>query len=85
MKHKRHNQAGATVKRDNTLPIATKTVAPASLADYLDPCGRQYAPRQHPHRLNWGERKNMDQLNIAGKKANRYPIKGDWDYVEAGQ
>ena len=85
MSKNRRHKAGAAVKSENKQPLVTTTEAPASLDDYLDPEGRQYAPRQHPHRLNWGPRKNMDELNIAGKKANRYPIEGDWDYIKPGQ
>ena len=85
MKHRQHKQAGAATKSgQQPIPAAT-AVSPASLDDYLDANGRQYAPRQHPHRLNWGDRMNMDQLNVAGKSANRYPIKGDWDYIEPGK
>lgn len=44
-----------------------------------------YIERQEPDRLNWGKRMNMNELNIAGKKANRVPIPGDWDYTTAPQ
>ncbi len=39
-----------------------------------------YIERARPELLNWGKRMNMNELNIAGKKANRVPIPGDWDY-----
>ena len=40
-----------------------------------------YIERREPDRLNWGKRLNMNELNIAGKKANRVPIPGDCDYT----
>lgn len=43
----------------------------------------QYIARADAERLNWGKRMNMNELNIAGKKANRVPIPGDWDYEGA--
>ena len=44
-----------------------------------------YIQRQEPDRLNWGPRLNFNELNQAGKKANRVAIPGDWDYEGSAQ
>ena len=39
-----------------------------------------YAPRANPDNLNWGDHMSYDELAMAGFKANRVPIPGDFDY-----
>jgi len=64
----------------------TNTVKPASLEDYYDPDGRQYATRTNPELLNWCEPMTADELRSYAFKHklphyhNRIPIPGDHDY-----
>lgn len=88
--HNRRNkqgatQAGATANNETTKHTVINAAAPASLEDYHDPDGRKYIQRLEPDRLNWGRRMNMNELNIAGLKANRAAIPGDWDYISTVQ
>jgi hypothetical protein len=52
----------------------------ASLEDYNNHDGRDYAARTNAVLLNWGEPMTAHDLERAGLKANRVPIPGDWDY-----
>ncbi|KKM64400.1 hypothetical protein LCGC14_1501720 [marine sediment metagenome] len=42
-----------------------------------------YAQRANPEKLNWGPWLDTEQLVLAGFKANRVSIPGDWDFEEA--
>ncbi len=53
------------------------------LADYYANPDK-YIPRTEPDKLNWGPWLNTAELNVAGLKANRVPIPGDWDYEGVG-
>ncbi len=57
-----------------------KLIAPASFKDYEKNVGGRYVRRFKPEELNWGEPMSASELLQAGFRANREPIKGDWDY-----
>ncbi len=75
----------ANKKPEQTQPEQViPNTAPAILEHYqANP--DMYVERARPELLNWGPRMNMNELNIAGKKANRVPIPGDWDYEGVGK
>jgi len=68
---------------------AQAAATPASLEDYYDPDGRQYATRTNPELLNWCEPMTADELHSYAFKHklphyhNRQPIPGDHDYKGA--
>ena len=59
-----------------------KLIAPASFKDYEKNVGGRYVRRNDPEKLNWGKPMSDGALLQAGFRANREPIKGDWDYQE---
>ncbi len=59
-----------------------KLTAPATFKDYEKNVGGRYVRRFEPEKLNWGEPMSANDLLQAGFRANREPIKGDWDYEE---
>ena len=81
-----HNDKSDTIKSD--IPKSDTQVGhitPATLDDYHDPDGRNYAARTNPELLNWDKPMTLSQLNSAGLKANRVSIPGDWDYSGIGK
>lgn len=84
----RRNRKGATeltanqaTAQGNSCQFSTKgSAGPAVTLEHYEANPDMYATRANPHRLNWGPRMNMNELNTAGKAANRVPIPGDHDY-----
>ena len=52
----------------------------ASFEDYETNPG-DYAVRENPGHLNWGDPMNYHELQVSEFKANRVTLPGDWDYV----
>lgn len=59
-----------------------KLIAPATFKDYEKNVGGRYVRRFEPEKLNWEVPMSAHDLLQAGFRANREPIKGDWDYQE---
>lgn len=56
-----------------------ESVPVVSYAHYMNNLSK-YAIRREPELLNWGPWMNSQQLAMAGLKANRVAVPGDWDY-----
>ncbi len=71
-----------TAKEQTLVVTEAKLTKPASFKDYEKNVGGRYVRRFKPEELNWGEPMSDGELLQAGFRANREPLKGDWDYQD---